>query len=80
MPYLVRFLIRHALIGMALAVVFVCALVTLDIAGLGTLMWRSSSGPLAALALTIVLCITFGSAQMGFAVMLLPGEEERDAP
>ena len=77
MPHLVRFLLRHALLGVALAVAFVGALLALDIAGLGTLMWQSPSGPIAAFALTVVLSVTFGSAQMGFAVMLLT---EDDAP
>ncbi len=77
MPHLVRFLLRHALLGVALAVVFVGALLALDIAGLGTLMWQSPSGLIAAFALTVALSVTFGSAQMGFAVMLLP---EDDAP
>jgi hypothetical protein len=77
MPYLVRFLLRHALIGVVLAVAFVGVLLALDIAGLGTLMWQSPSGPVAAFALTVALSVTFGSAQMGFAVMLLP---EDDAP
>jgi len=76
MPHLIRFLICHALIGMALAVGFVGALVVLDIAGLGRLMWNSPSGAIAAAVLTLALGITFGSAQIGFAVMLLPRDEK----
>ena len=69
MPYLVRFLLGHAAIGVAVAVVTVTAIVTLDIAGLGTLAAGSEDGMLALFLLTFFLGLTFGSAQMGFAVM-----------
>ena len=69
MPYLVRFLLRHAAIGIAVAVVTVTAIVTLDIAGLGTLAAGSEDGLLALFLLTFFLGLTFGSAQMGFAIM-----------
>jgi hypothetical protein len=74
MPTLVRFLARHALAGFGLAVVFVGALLALDVAGLGTMVWRSPNGAMAVAALTFAVGLTFASAQMGFAVMLL-GEE-----
>jgi membrane glycosyltransferase len=77
MPTLVLFLARHALIGFALAVVFVGALLGFDVARLGTLVWASPSGPIAVAALTFAVGLTFASAQMGFAVMLL-GEESDD--
>ncbi|MDQ0511598.1 hypothetical protein [Ancylobacter amanitiformis] len=78
MPRLVRFLIRHALIGFGLAVLFVGALLLLDVARLGTLIGQSPFGGLAALVLVVCVGITFASAQMGFAVMLLP--RDHDAP
>ncbi|WP_210255156.1 hypothetical protein [Ancylobacter pratisalsi] len=74
MPHLVRFLIRHAAIGIAVAGLFVGALLAFDVAHLGTLVRESPSGLIAVSALTVALGITFGSVQMGFAVMLL-GEE-----
>lgn len=76
MPSYVRFLLRHALIGCTVAVLFVGALLALDIGRLGTLMLESPSGLLAALILTAALCITFGSVQMGFAVMMLGEDSE----
>jgi membrane glycosyltransferase len=74
MPTLVLFLARHALVGFALAVVFVGALLAFDVARLGTLVWGSPSGLFAVAALTFAVGLTFASAQMGFAIMLL-GEE-----
>lgn len=76
MPKHVGFLLRHALIGCTMAVLFVGALLAFDVARLGTLMVESTNGPLAALVLTVALCITFGSVQMGFAVMMLGEDDE----
>jgi len=76
MPELVRFLVRHALIGIAVAAASVAALLTFDVARLGTLVWQSPSGIVAVIALTCGLAITFGSVQMGFAVMLLRTSED----
>lgn len=78
MPHLVRFLMRHALIGLGLAILFVGTLVLLDVARLGTLVTQSSSGIVALVALTCAVGITFGSVQMGFAIMLLG--EDKDGP
>lgn len=71
MPHLVRFLLRHAAIGIGVAVVFLAALLAFDVAHLGTLVRESPSGLVAVAALAMALGITFGSVQMGFAVMLL---------
>lgn len=71
MPQLVRFLVRHALIGFVLAFVFVGALLVFDVGGLRRLAAASSYGPLAIAALTFATGLTFASVQMGMAVMLL---------
>ncbi len=76
MPALVKFLVGHAVIGVSLAAVFVGALVAFDVANLGTLVRTSSDGLLAVVLLTFGLGITFGSVQMGFAVMLMSDEDE----
>lgn len=73
LPPLIRFLIRHALIGFGLAVVFVALLLVFDVGGLAGLMMSSPSGPLAAVVLTFAMGLTFSSIQMGFAVMFLAG-------
>ncbi len=76
MPFLVKFLLRHALIGVAVATVFVGALTALDVGGLGTLLANSPDGWLALGVLTYALGLTFGSVQMGFAVMLMSGRDD----
>ncbi|MDQ0503718.1 hypothetical protein [Xanthobacter agilis] len=76
MPFLVRFLVTHAVIGVSLAVVLVGAMVAFDVAGIGTLTTTSEDGLLALVLLTFGLGVTFGSVQMGFAVMLMSEGEE----
>lgn len=76
MPFLVRFLVTHAVVGISLAVLFVGALVMFDVGGLGSLMTTSPDGVLALVLLTFGLGVTFGSVQMGFAVMLMSDGEE----
>lgn len=71
LPLLVRFLIRHALIGFGLALVFVAILLALDIGGIATLIFASSSSVLALIILVFSMCVTFSSVQMGFAIMFL---------
>jgi len=71
MPKLVWFLIRHAAIGFGLAAAFVAFLLANDVASLATLVARDpQSGALAVFLLTFFTGLTFGSAQMGFAIML----------
>jgi hypothetical protein len=76
MPVLVRFLLRHALIGVGVAAVFVGALAAFDVFHLRALMSGSPDGLLALVVLTGALGITFGSVQMGFAVMLMGDDDD----
>lgn len=71
MPRLVVFLARHAAIGFAVAAAFVGALVALDVYGIGSLIHGHADGTLALAILTFAVGLTFASAQMGFAVMLM---------
>lgn len=70
LPDMIRFLLRHAAIGAAVAVVAVALLLVTDFGGLRTLVLASSGGYVAVFALTAALAITLGSVQMGFAIML----------
>jgi hypothetical protein len=74
MPVLILFLVKHAAIGFALAVVFVATLVGLDVDGLGTLVEATVAGRVAGLMLVVLTGSTFAATQIGFAIMLL-GEE-----
>lgn len=75
MPFLVRFLLRHALVGQAIAMVAVALIMWSDVSGLGTLIRNAEQSLLALVLLTVMMGLTFSSLQMGFAVMLLPGDK-----
>jgi len=70
MPVLVRFLALHAAIGFGVAALLVAAILLADPGGLGALLRREGVFPVA--LLWFFLGLTYGSVQMGAAVMLLP--------
>ena len=78
MPPLIRFLIRHGLIGFAIGVVFTTILLVFDVASLRSLTQGTVEGAGVRLLLAFFICTTFASAQMGVAVMWPPSR--RDDP
>lgn len=72
MPLLVKFLIRHAAIGFALAGIFVGILVWFDIGNIGTILAQSGIRVFATALLVMMVGLTFSSVQMGYAVMTKP--------
>ena len=77
MPDHIAFILRHGLIGFALAVVFVGMLLAFDVAGLWHLVTHTAEGPLAVLMLVVFFTITFGAVQIGYQIMML-GEDDDD--
>lgn len=77
MPRLIRFVLLHAAIGWLVAAIFVAALLHSDPGGIGTLLTRSQEGWGPLLLLWFFTGLTFGSAQLGAAVMLL-GDDDAD--
>ncbi len=75
MPKLVWFLLRNALAGVVLADAFVAYLILADVGGLGTLILASPDWLLVMGLLLVGMGVTFGSVQMGIAVMLLAADE-----
>lgn len=69
MPELIKLVLRNAAIGFVLAAIFVGVLIWTDTGGIGTLIRQSDSGPIALFMLTFFTGLTFGSAQIGYAVM-----------
>jgi len=66
---LIRFLAMHAAVGVAVAVLMVGLALAFDVMNLWTLVSASDAGLLAVTVMTVFFAITFGSAQMGFALM-----------
>lgn len=69
MPKLVRFYIKHVLIGFAIAVAFVAGLMVFDVAGLRHLVMHSADGPLALFLLIFSNGVVFAGVQFAIAVM-----------
>lgn len=67
---LIRFVLGHALIGVLGGVAFALALVWLNLGGLRELVLASDVGFLALSIMLVFFGITFGSVQVGMALML----------
>lgn len=76
---LLRFMVGHGLLGMAIGAVAGLVLIVEDVGGLASLLARSPSGPVAAMALIALLATTCGGVQMAFALGLLGAEGEAEA-
>jgi hypothetical protein len=72
---LVRFLLTNAALGAAAAVAMVGLALAFDFMNLWTLVSANDAGPLALAVMTVFFSITFGSAQMGFALMFAMANE-----
>ncbi len=78
MPPLILMLMRHAAVGFGIAALFVALLLAFDVGRLRLLITTSETGALALALLTFFLGLTFGSVQMGFAVMLQGKRRDHD--
>lgn len=74
-PELIRFLALHALLGVLLGCGLAAGLLITDAAGIGTLLLESDAWLAAGFIYFGSFAVTFGSAVMGTAVMLLPRED-----
>jgi hypothetical protein len=73
-PVAVRFMLVHGLVGFGLAAIFVGAVLWSDPGGVGRLILREGGLPVIAL-LWFFTGLTFGSVQIGAAVMLQDGTD-----
>lgn len=78
-PDLIKFYIKHCVIGFAIAAAFVGLLLGFDVMGLGGLVARSDVGGLAVLVFWVLNGIVFAGVQFGIAIMGL-AEEDDDEP
>jgi uncharacterized RDD family membrane protein YckC len=74
-PVAVRFMVLHGLVGFGLAAIFVAAVLWADPGGVGSLILRHGGLPVI-LLLWFFTGLTFGSVQIGTAVMLEDGRDE----
>lgn len=69
MPKLVRLYVQSIVVGLALSVLFLGALIWLDIGGLGGLILGSDTGLVAAAMLIVFNGIIFAGAQFAYVIM-----------
>jgi hypothetical protein len=74
-PVAVRFMVLHGLVGFALSALFVAAVLWADPGGVGSLILKHGGFPVIAL-LWFFTGLTFGSVQIGTAVMLREGRDD----
>ncbi len=74
-PVAVRFMIMHGLIGFGLSALFVAAVLWADPGGVGGLILKHGGIPVVTM-LWFFSGLTFGSVQIGAAVMLCDGRDE----
>lgn len=77
-PELLKFLLRNALIGFGVSLVFVCAMVALNVAHLRDLVFNSPDGLIGFVLLVVLNGLTFASVQIALAVFFGPGANDGD--
>ena len=80
MPQLVRLYIVNVLIGFAIALAFVAALVWLDVAGLHHLVLETDTGWLGGLMLVMFNGVVFAGVQFAIAVMRMADPADAAPP
>ncbi len=75
MPQLIRLVLLHGALGFGISALFVGLLLGTDTGGLATLLRGAETHPVPALLLWFFCGLTFGSVQIGTAVMLLAQDE-----
>ncbi|MDF0603073.1 hypothetical protein P1J78_20195 [Psychromarinibacter sp. C21-152] len=78
MPKLVRFYIRHTIIGFLIAAAFVAALLWFNVANLWHLVTHSDVGLLATFLLVMFHGIVFSGVQFGISIMRLAEKDDDD--
>ena len=80
MPTLVRFYIKHCLIGFGISALFVGGLLYYNVLNLWHLISSSDIGLMALVVFWVLNGIVFAGAQMAVAVMSLADEGDGDGP
>lgn len=80
LPILVRFLLSHAAIGFGIAAIATTAFVLADPGGAGGILLTAAGHWWPVVVLWFFLGLTFGSAQIGAATMLLADRPAKPRP
>lgn len=75
MPPLIRFILRHGLIGFCIGIAFTTLILVLDVGAIRTLTRASAEGTVLRLMLAFLISSTFISVQIAIAVMFPPSRK-----
>lgn len=80
MPIIVRFYIKHCIIGFTVSAVFIATLLWFNVANLWHLISTSDIGVMALVVFWVLNGIVFAGVQTGVAVMLMAEDDGEDGP
>lgn len=78
MPIIVRFYIKHCIIGFTISAVFIATLLWFNVSNLWHLISTSDIGIMALVVFWVLNGIVFAGVQTGVAVMLMTEKDEDD--
>ncbi len=78
MPRIVRFYVKHCLIGFGVAAAFIGGMLYFDVAGLWHLISGSDIGVMALIVFWVLNGIVFAGVQTAVAVMMLAEDDRGD--
>lgn len=78
MPPLISLVLRHAVVGLLLALAFTGLVLWTDLAGIRHLVTHTAEGPIALVVFVVLCTITFGSVQIGIRIMALGRDHDAD--
>jgi hypothetical protein len=81
MPVIIRFYIKHCIIGFAVSAIFIGALMFFNVANLWHLISTSDIGIMALVVFWVLNGIVFAGVQNGVAIMLMAeDDQDEDGP
>lgn len=76
MPAHIRFILKHAIVGLGISIAFTAMILYFNVGNLWHLVTHTAEGPIAVLMLVVFGTITFGSAQIGYKIMTMGDEDD----
>jgi len=76
MPAHIRMILKHAAIGFGISAGFTAMILAFNIGNLWHLVTNTAEGPIAVIMLLVFGTITFGSVQIGYAIMTMTDADD----
>jgi len=76
MPAHIRLILKHAAIGFGISAGFTAMILVFNVGNLWHLVTNTEEGPIAVIMLVVFGTITFGSVQIGYAIMTMADADD----